>query len=144
MLSEVVLAALLPFFHHGPAPQAMPIDGAWGGPISGMTATYVGVTVLPGGSALVHYSGPIECDGTWHELSHAGNTWTYRETIVYQYQSVYPPAPACPDSNTVSVTLSGDGASVQFSASGSATASGQLTNVRQKEALGPDYAAFPE
>jgi hypothetical protein len=101
MVREALLA-LLPLFHAGPAPAPSSLDGDWTGLINGGgSAYYVGVTVIAGGSAIVHYSAPYNCDGTWHELSSSGNTYTYRETIVHQD----PLSQKCADGNTIVVSL---------------------------------------
>lgn len=130
MMMQAILAAVL-FFHAGPAPAPSALDGDWSGEINGSAVTsYVGITVIAGGSAVVHYSAPYNCDGTWHELSHQGNVFTYRETILYQY--ALGPAEKCPDQNTVVMTLSPGTNSAQFSSStrgGGTGLSGQLENV---------------
>jgi hypothetical protein len=126
----VLLGAFL-FFHAGPAPAASPLDGAWAGQIGGSAGpSYVGITVIAGGSAIVHYSSPYNCDGTWHELSQQGNVYTYRETILYQY-SLFP-GPQCPDQDTIVMTLAPATNSVQYASStrgASGVLSGQLDNV---------------
>ncbi len=135
MLPEVLLAAFI-FFHNGPAPAPAPLDGDWTGHITGSAASFdVGVTVIAGGSAVVHYAAPYNCDGTWHELSHEGNVYTYRETILYQYFL----GQTCPDGNTIVMTLNPANSTVQYSATtshSSSPATGQLENVTASDPPG--------
>jgi len=136
---QVLLGAML-FFHAGAPPAPAPLDGDWAGQINGTSGiSYVGVTVIAGGSAIVHYSSPYDCDGTWHELSQQGNVYTYRETIVYDYKSLFPQAMGCPDGDTIVMTLSPATNSVQYASSGrgaSGALSGSLDNVNTPDPPG--------
>jgi hypothetical protein len=126
------LATLL-FFHPGPPPAPAPLDGDWAGAAGGSGGAFtMSVTVIAGGSAIVHYAAPYNCDGTWHLLSQEGNVYTYRETIVYQYS--LGPATKCSDQDTVVMTLDPARNTVQYSASprganGTSASSGVLENV---------------
>lgn len=146
VMLPMLLGAFL-FFHAGPPPAPSPLDGEWAGQVSGSSGSYyVGLTVRPGGSAIVHYSGPLDCDGTWHEVSHEGNVYTYRETIVYDYKSVFPQAVGCANGATIVMNLAAQGGTVAYSASGSGSggASGQLSSVTPPETLPPEFQAAPE